>query len=226
MFKLIYQPFSKPSLPDASFEGRTIIVTGANVGLGQEAAAHFVRLGAARVVATARSKSKCESTKAAIETLSGKTGVVEAWELEYSNYESVKQFCHRVDTELERLDAVVLNASIATQNFEVAEGDENSITVNVISTSLLAALLLPVLRRSAAKYSTDNTLNVVSSEVNTWAKFPERNEDKIFASMSDPNTKTMAERYDIQTHLSFLRSREEHTNQLRLDIHLPNFCNV
>ena len=194
MTRLLRQPFSQPALPNVSFASRTIIVTGANVGLGQAAAAHFVRLGAARVIATCRSESKCAATLAGIEETAGRKGVVQVWKLNCGSYASVLAFCERVDAELDRLDAVVLNAGVATRIYEVAEGDESSLTVNVVSTTLLAALLLPVLRRSAGRFSSENTLSVTGSEIHQWAKFPERNEASIFGSMSDPKTKTMAER--------------------------------
>ena len=37
-------------IPTASFSGQTIIITGANRGLGFEAAKHFVRLDVARLI--------------------------------------------------------------------------------------------------------------------------------------------------------------------------------
>ena len=42
-----YQWFVTPSYPTQRFTGETIIITGANSGLGFEAAKHVVRLGAA-----------------------------------------------------------------------------------------------------------------------------------------------------------------------------------
>ncbi|KAI4250283.1 MAG: hypothetical protein L6R42_008780, partial [Xanthoria sp. 1 TBL-2021] len=47
---LLSQLIYKPPPPTASFANKTIIVTGANTGLGKEAATHFVRLGAAKVI--------------------------------------------------------------------------------------------------------------------------------------------------------------------------------
>lgn len=52
------------------------------------------------------------------------------------------------------MGAVVLNAGVATMNFETFDGDESSIMVNVVSIALLALLLLPILRKSATKWNT------------------------------------------------------------------------
>jgi len=139
------QIWYKPRIPTADFSGKTVIVTGANVGLGIEAVKHFVRCGAAKVIATVRSKAKGEATVAAVEADTKISGIVKAWELEYASYTSVKEFCARA-AQLDRIDAVVLNAGVATRKFEVFEGDESCITVNVISTMLLVLLLLPTLR--------------------------------------------------------------------------------
>ena len=119
--------------------------------------------------------------------------MIEAWELDYAKYASVQAFCSRV-AQLPRVDAVVLNAGIATMQYECVEGDESSITVNVISTALLIPLLLPILQGSALQWDTVPTLAVTSSRIHVHAKFPERSADNSLEALSDPKTKTMSER--------------------------------
>jgi retinol dehydrogenase-12 len=70
---------------------------------------------------------------------------MEAWEIDLSGYASVKSFAARIAT-LPRVDALVASASIATNDREVFEGHESTITINVISTMLLVLLLLPTMR--------------------------------------------------------------------------------
>lgn len=84
-------------------------MTGSNVGLGLEAARHFVRLGAEKVILAVRSIEKGEDAKKNIEQSEKSSGVVEVWQLDLSSYESVKQFAKRADG-LKRIDAVVENA--------------------------------------------------------------------------------------------------------------------
>lgn len=154
--------------PKDDFTGQTIIVTGGNIGLGLEAARHFVRLNAAKVILACRSTDRGEKAKADIERSTGRSssgGIIEVWSLDLGNFDSVKEFCRRADT-LDRLDAVVENASVAMVAPEgtLAEGYECTITVNVISTFLMALLLLPVLRKTAAKFNTQPRLTIVSSD--------------------------------------------------------------
>ena len=190
------QVFFKPPVPTADFSGKTIIVTGANVGLGKEAAKHFVRLGAHRVVLAVRSVEKGEAAKAEVEGETKRPGVVDVYELDYSSYASVKAFAARA-AELDRVDVAVLNAGVATEQFEVSEDNENTITVNVISTALLALLLLPILRSSASKYNIEPVISVVGSGIHGWTSFPERKTPNSLATLNDEKTADMKDRYAL-----------------------------
>jgi len=186
--------------PSQSFTGRTVIVTGSNVGLGKEAARHFTRLGASTVILAVRSIEKGEAAKADIEKTTGTTGVVQVWKLDLSSYQSVKDFAARATKELERIDVLLENAAIATRNFDTAEGDERTITVNVISTFLLAFLMFPKLKQTARDFNTRPVLDIVSSDAHAFVrKFPEGNapEGQIFKTLSDKETANMGQRYPV-----------------------------
>ena len=121
---LLYsQFFVKLPIPTTSFVNQTIIVTGSNTGLGREAASHIVRLGAAKVILAVRNLSKGEDARRYIESKTGRTGVVEVWELDLASYGSVKAFAERVEG-LERLDALLENAGISVHEFEMTEDNE------------------------------------------------------------------------------------------------------
>lgn len=140
-------------------------MTGANVGLGLEAARHFARLGAAKVILACRNTDKGERAKADIERSTARSGIVEVWSLDLCSFESVKQFCQRAD-QLPRLDVVVENAAVAMigPQAALAEGYESTITVNVVSTFLMALLLLPTLKRTATEFNVQPKLVIVSSD--------------------------------------------------------------
>jgi NAD(P)-dependent dehydrogenase (short-subunit alcohol dehydrogenase family) len=131
-----------------SYEGRNIIVTGATSGIGLEAAANFVTLGASKVIIAARDMSKGEAVKADIESRTGKRGILELWELDMDSYESVVAFARRANT-LDYLDIAILNAGLRRGMFvQSKHGWEADLQVNTLSTTLLAVLLLPKLKQS------------------------------------------------------------------------------
>jgi NAD(P)-dependent dehydrogenase (short-subunit alcohol dehydrogenase family) len=200
-----------PPYPTHDFTGQTIIVTGSNVGLGLEAARHFVRLNAAKVILAVRNVSAGEEAKRSIESSTGRTGVCEVWMVDFASYNSVKAFAKRASSELERLDALVENAGISTEKFSLAEGEERTITINVISTFLMALLLLPKLRSTAKAHRSPTHLSIVSSETHGWAKFPEWKADNIFETLSNEKVADMtgaSGRYPVSKLLGVFAVRE------------------
>ncbi|MCJ1233355.1 hypothetical protein MMC14_001311 [Varicellaria rhodocarpa] len=202
------QFFITPEYPKKSFSGQTVIVTGSNVGLGFEAARHFARLDAAKVILAVRNIPAGEKAKQSIEESTKRPGVCEVWKLDLASYDSVKAFATRA-SQLPRLDIVVENAAIATDKFSLAECHERSITVNVISTILLALLLLPKLGAMAKEYpSVTPHLTIVSSEVHGWTKFAEWKDPNIFAALSSEKTTSMGERYPTSKLLEVFAVRQ------------------
>ena len=104
------------SLPEAivDLRGRVVLITGANVGLGLEAAKRFYAMHPARLILAVRNTSKGESAKQEIIKSSPNvsTSSVEVWELDLASFESVNTFGRRCDTELERLDILLENGGL------------------------------------------------------------------------------------------------------------------
>ena len=142
--------------------GGTYIVTGANTGLGFEAAKHLVAVGAAKVILGVRNVSAGEAAKAKIEEATGKANVAAVWELDLASYSSVQAFAKKA-AELDRIDALIENAAVAGAAKTRAEGHVQTVTVNVLSTLLLAVLLLPKLSESAQKFNILPHLVIVTS---------------------------------------------------------------
>jgi retinol dehydrogenase-12 len=194
--------------PTTSFEGQIVIVTGANTGLGFEAAKHITRLGATKVIIACRSVSKGEAAKVKIEEETKITDVVEVWQLDLASYDSVKEFAAKA-SKLDRLDVLLENAGISTTNFVTAEENESTITVNVVSTFLLALLLLPALKATAQKYNKQPHLVIVSSEVHFLSDLPERKDSSgaIFDTLSEKSKAKMLSRYNTSKLLEVLTVR-------------------
>lgn len=149
---MIYQAWvNVPEDPKPHLDGQTVVITGANSGIGLEAAVKVVQLGASKVIIAVRSAKKGDEAKEIIERRAKKTGVVEVMLLDMGNYDSVKSFAGSV-AKLERLDAVMLNAGIHPAKFSTSQyGWNETFQVNTFSTVLLALLLLPVLQKTAGK---------------------------------------------------------------------------
>ncbi|KKY39907.1 putative short-chain dehydrogenase reductase [Diaporthe ampelina] len=204
---LYSQLFVKPAYPTRMLNGQTVIVTGSNTGLGKEAARHFARLGAAKLILAVRNTKAGEAAKADIEkTTQCAPGTVEVWALDLGDYASVKAFAARAARELERVDVLCENAGIAPDKKTMVQGHESTITVNVVSTFLLALLMLPQLKETAKRFGTRPRLTVVTSEVHGWAKFPERDEPFVLAALD--KSEDMGERYMVSKLLEVLVVRQ------------------
>ncbi|QDS70784.1 hypothetical protein FKW77_004185 [Venturia effusa] len=198
-----------PPVPSASYEGQTVIVTGANVGLGFEAARLIVRLGAAKVILAVRTVGKGEEAKRLIEESEKRTGVVDVWQLDLGSYASVEEFAARVNKELPRLDVILENAGISTRNFNLVEGNEATITTNVISTYLLGLLVLPKLKETAAKFNKQTYLTIVSSEVHFLTAIPYITKEEDTSVIEILNRgQNMVDRYNVSKLLEVFASRQ------------------
>jgi retinol dehydrogenase 12 len=224
------QIFGKPTLPDVDLSDKVIVVTGANTGLGLESAKHLyvrntqlwkavsdsissVNLNAATIILGCRDMEKGEAAKKAIITSSGFASIttVEVWHVDLSNYDSVLSFGHRVQTKLPRLDGFVANAGIETTKFEIAEGCESTLTVNVISTFVLAILVLPKLQETAKTHDTLTNLTVVGSMQQVFApanQLQVPTQSDIFEALSHVETADMGGRYALSKLMVQICSRE------------------
>lgn len=181
-------------VPTKKYTGQTVIVTGSNVGIGLETACYFVSLDAAKVILAVRNTAKGEQAAKSITQSTGRNGVVEVWPLDLAKYESVKSFAERAKS-LERLDILVNNAGIFVYDFEIAEDNESTITINAVSTMLLSILLLPKLRDTSVRYEKENVLTFTGSFVHFMTEFPERKAPNILEELANKERADMKNRY-------------------------------
>lgn len=191
-------PAQKRNLPllatRENTEGRTYIVTGANTGLGFEAAKHLASLGAAKVILAVRNTIAGQAAKQEIDTAAGTAdkNVVEVWPLDLCSYDSVKAFAKRAETQLERIDGLLENAGLAQARREFAEGHVLPVTVNVTSTFLLAVLLLPVMSEKGKRLGIQPRLTVVTSSMGFTVKEEwEKIKEDPLTGMDDENLHMM-----------------------------------
>ncbi|KAI0019597.1 short-chain dehydrogenase [Xylariomycetidae sp. FL0641] len=203
---LLVAQFTPLPYPEDDCTGKVVVVTGANVGLGLETARHFVRLNAAKVILGCRDTEKGEAAVADIAATTGRGDAVELWQVDLGSFESVKAFCARAN-ELPRLDIVVENAALASRTYAAFEGFERQVCVNVISTFLMALLLLPALRRTATAHNVRPSLVVVSSGAHFYAAFRARHAPSILEALRGGDD-DMDDRYNVTKLLDLLLVRE------------------
>jgi NAD(P)-dependent dehydrogenase (short-subunit alcohol dehydrogenase family) len=158
-----------PKESSESFTGRNVLVTGVTFGgLGYAAAVKFAKLGATKVIITARDEVKGKTSKSKLEAELGQSGQFEAWELDMNSYDSIVKFSQRAVNELQHLDVVILNVGVfATTHRTSQYGWEEDIQVNTLSTILLGILLLPKLKDSKAHTGKIPVLQFVNSGLHT-----------------------------------------------------------
>jgi NAD(P)-dependent dehydrogenase (short-subunit alcohol dehydrogenase family) len=157
-----------------------------------------------------RNIEKGNAAKADIEsTTRVSKDVVQVWPLDMSSYDNVKEFAKRI-RQLPRVDIFLANAGLAKDNWTVTEGRETQITINVISTFLLALLVLPKLKETASKFNTRPTLTITSSGAHSHTKFPEKSapEGKIFETLNDEQQFRADDRYPLSKLLEIYPVRE------------------
>lgn len=170
-FDAILEKYYPPSECTESFEGKVVLVTGANTGLGLETAKKVAALGAQQLIITTRSQSKGEITKKQIyEWLiaSGSTSKTEIVPLvlNMNTAESVKSFVNELTSTTDKLNAVVLNAGMNQPLCKISpDGYEETLQVNTISTIFVATLLLPLLIATADSSNTQTHITFVSSRM-------------------------------------------------------------
>lgn len=199
---------------ETNLSEHVVVVTGSNTGLGLEASRHLLRLGVGKLIMAVRNLEKGDAArKELLESTKREPASVEVWELDMSSYVSVKSFAQRATKDLPRLNAVLANAGIFTFAFDVAEENEKTVTVNVVSTFLLLLLLLPKLREapSTARFVIPN------SAMHYWAPIKELvakpGETSIFSRLNDPKRADMS-RYQV-TKLLVLYAMRELTERMR-----------
>ncbi|KAJ9620306.1 hypothetical protein H2204_012342 [Knufia peltigerae] len=204
---------SKSRYPDV--EGLCGIITGSNTGLGHEASSQLLSLGLSRLIMGVRSIARGEAAASKLRSVNP-SARIDVWDLDMESYDSIQAFARRVatETDLPRIDFVILNAGVAPVTYTTtkATGHEQTIQVNHIGTFLLSTLLLPTLRKKKTVRDDSRgpgsgipaTLTIVNSVTAHLAKFPNKDSRPLLPSFDDPKTYDPQERYGVSKLLNQL----------------------
>lgn len=125
---------------------KTVLITGANAGLGYESARQLASVdGVEKVILACRSPDKAEAAKASLEESTGKTDFYQVLIMDVSKLDSVRKAVDELDTSTNIIDGLLLNAG-GGGGATPAELTEAGVTAifaaNVLGHVLLVDLLL------------------------------------------------------------------------------------
>lgn len=167
-------------------DGKTVLITGANSGIGLETARDFAQRGARVILAVRNMEKGIDAAKDIMRTTRTNNLVVR--KLDLACLEEIRKFAQQINDGEKRLDILVLNAGIAGINrkYLTEENLELHMVSNHFGHFLLTNLLLPLLCESSIikdRPSTDPVRIVVVSSVMHWygkIEFDNLNSEKHF----------------------------------------------
>ncbi|CAI5684083.1 unnamed protein product [Oreochromis niloticus] len=133
-----------------TMRGKTVIVTGANSGIGKALAGELLKL-RARVIMACRDLRSAEEAAQDIKKQAGpENGEVVIKHLDLASLRSVRNFCEEVTQEESQVDVLINNAGVYQCPYtKTDEGFEMQLGVNHLGHFLLTHLLLDLLKASA-----------------------------------------------------------------------------
>lgn len=127
--------------------GKTVIITGANAGIGKETATDLARRGA-RVILACRNTEKGEEATLAVREKSGNDNVVFRL-LDLASFESIRQFASKILEDEPRIDILINNSGVMGCPYtKTKDGFEMQFGVNHLGHFLLTHLLLDRLKEA------------------------------------------------------------------------------
>ncbi|XP_061651327.1 retinol dehydrogenase 14-like [Phyllopteryx taeniolatus] len=163
--------------------GTTVIVTGANSGIGRATTAGIVKLGGRVIMACRDVNSAEEAAREIRQETDADSKLLVVKELDLASITSIRTFCQGIMKEEPRLDVLINNAGVYQCPYTKTEdGFELQFGVNHLGHFLLTHLLLDLMKRSAP-----SRIVVVSSKlykhghINFDDLNSEQNYDKAFA---------------------------------------------
>lgn len=132
-----------------NLQGKRVLITGANSGIGLEAAKVFAAKGA-QVILACRNAEKGTQAMEIIKQATPQANL-KLMNLDLSSLDSVRSFCDDFKKEYNHLDILVNNAGVMAPPYaKTQDGFESQFGTNHLGHFTLTALLLPLLEQSEA----------------------------------------------------------------------------
>ncbi|KAK6299788.1 retinol dehydrogenase 12 isoform X1 [Coregonus clupeaformis] len=154
--------FRRPWSSTARLDDKTVLITGANTGIGKETALDLAKRGA-RIIMACRDMEKAEGALKEVIEGSGSQNVV-IKKLDLSDTKSIREFAETINKEETKLNILINNAGVMVcPHGKTADGFEMQIGVNHMGHFLLTHLLIDLIIRS-----TPARIINVSSMAHSW----------------------------------------------------------
>uniref|UniRef100_A0A182PZY6 Retinol dehydrogenase 14 n=1 Tax=Anopheles farauti TaxID=69004 RepID=A0A182PZY6_9DIPT len=145
-------------------EGKTVVITGANSGIGKETARDLAKRGA-RVIMACRNMETAKQAQDEIVKETGNKNVT-VLKLDLSSQSSIREFAAEIVRTVSKLDVLIHNAGFAEtfKKSKSVDGIEFTMATNHYGPFLLTHLLIDLLKQSAP-----SRIVVVASELYRFA---------------------------------------------------------
>ncbi|XP_026057241.1 retinol dehydrogenase 12 isoform X1 [Carassius auratus] len=158
LLRNMFRPWSS----DARLDGKTVIITGANTGIGKETAIDLAKRGA-RIIMACRDTEKADAALKEVKDASGNQDVVTS-RLDLADSKSIREFAENINKEEKQVNILINNAGVMVCPYgKTADGFEMQLGVNHMGHFLLTYLLLDLIKRS-----TPARIINVSSMAHQW----------------------------------------------------------
>ena len=132
---------------EAKLDGKTVIITGGNTGIGKETAIDLAKRNA-RVILACRSEEKGKKAEVDVRRESGNSDV-HFHQLDLSSFESIRKFAKEVLEEESSVDILINNAAVMMCPYmKTVDGFETQFGVNHLGHFLLTNLLLDRIKQA------------------------------------------------------------------------------
>ncbi|THV49636.1 hypothetical protein BGAL_0186g00250 [Botrytis galanthina] len=222
-----------PKLKPVNLSKSTVLITGANAGLGLEAAREILLSKPERLILAVRDIEKGNIAKRELQNRTTSSTQIDVHKLDHSSFRSVQNFVKGLEGQ--RVDIAILNAGTwNTQFTTTGDGYEGNLQVNTLAPALLSLLLLPNLRVAASSTRPTDApqphLSIVSSGLHEMAKFPEKDlpQGEILVALNDATRYTQSDRYPVTKAISLLWTKElakkVASSEVIINAPTPGFC--
>ncbi|CAK6951065.1 retinol dehydrogenase 12-like [Scomber scombrus] len=160
----------------ARLDGKTVLITGGNTGIGKETAVDLAKRGA-RVILACRDMDRANKAAEEVRKKSQNDNVI-VKKLDLASLQSVRQLAKEILASEERLDVLINNAGVMScPKWQTEDGFEMQFSVNHLGHFLLTNCLLDLLKKS----SPSRIVNVASlAHERGQIYFDDINQDKDY----------------------------------------------